>query len=148
MEDRECTDPGGVRQSHAFLPGRMTPAAVACIFLVGVARIVDHHVGTAAQLDDGAVALALAMFGVGDVADRLATVIDAITGGAVGMVERRGAQADRIAAGQKFAGPELAKLDACLEDIERHRVERRLHQMAHDFLQGVGRLEMARPHTH
>ena len=47
-----------------------------------------------------------------------------------------------------LAALELLELDPRLEDLERHRVERRLHQVAHDLLQRVGRFEVARPHAH
>ena len=75
-----------------------------------------------------------AMLGVGDVADRLAAILDAIAGGAVGMVERRGAHRDRRR--RRSASPALNSLNSTcgLEDVERHRIDRRLHQVAHDLL--------------
>ena len=148
MEDDERADVRRLGDTHALLPGRMAPALVSGIFGVGVARIINHDVGAAAQIDDGLVAAAFVVLGVGDVADRLAAMLDAIAGGAVGMVQRRGAHRDRLAAGQVVARLELREADRGLEDVERHRIDRRLHQVADDLLQRVGRLEMARPQPH
>ena len=148
MEDDERADVCRIGNAYSFLPGRMTPPLVSGIFGIGVARIVDHDVGAAAQIDDGLVETAFAMLGVGDVADRLGAILDAIAGGAIGMVERRGAHRHRLAAGELVARLEFREAHRGLEDVERHRIDWRLHQVADDLLQGVRRLEVARPQPH
>src|ERR1700741_2134802 len=85
MEDGKRADTRGVGDPHAFLPGRMTPALVPGILGIGVARIVDDDVGAAAKLDDGVVEAVALLLGVGDVADRLAAVLDAVAGGSLRM---------------------------------------------------------------
>src|SRR5207237_4072583 len=107
--------------ARALLPGRMAPAAIARILLVGIARIVDHDVGAATQLDDGLVGTVAAMLGIGDVADRLSAELDAIAGGPVGVIERCGAHG-HVAAGERLAALELLERDPCLEDLERYRI--------------------------
>ncbi len=73
--------------------------------------------------------VALAMFGVGDVADRLAGVLDPIAGRTVRMVERRGAQDHARHRLERGAGGEVVKRDAGVHDVERHGEDRRPHQI-------------------
>src|SRR5262249_27757979 len=100
--------------------------------------------GAAAEVDDGPVRTVAAMLGIGDVADRFAAELDAIAGGAVGMVEGRRPHG-KGAAGKRLSALEFPELDLRPEDLERHRIERRLHELAHDLLKSIGRLEVASP---
>ena len=83
-----------------------------------------------------------------DVADRLAAELDAVAGGAVGMVEQRGAQGHPRMRRQNLPGAEIVEADSGLEDLQRHRVERRHHQVGQHAAQGHLVLEMAGPHAH
>ena len=100
VEDRKALDVGGFREAHGLLPGRVAPADLAEEFLVGVGAVVDQELGALDQAEDVLVGLADDVLGVGDVAHRLAAVLDPVSGRAVGMVERRRANLDARVVGK------------------------------------------------
>jgi hypothetical protein len=134
----EDDEPLGARlqaQAQALLPGRVAPGLVAGVFLVGVHRVVDHEVGAGDEPEHVAVGLARHVLGVGEVAQRLAGELDAVAGGAVGMVERRGLHLDARRRTQRLAAREVAVLELGVEDLRWHREERRHHELGQHALQ-------------
>src|SRR5207237_3256566 len=95
-------------KADAFLPGGMPPADVAAVLVVGVHAVVDDEVRAGDQAEDVAIEAAGHVLGIGDVAQRAAVVLDAIAGGAVGMIERRGTHAYAFHRGERIAGVEVA----------------------------------------
>src|SRR5262245_1212883 len=70
VEQHKLLDLGRLRDAHAFLPGRMSPADVTREFVVGKIAVVDHEVNAVDEPEDVAIELAGTMLGVGDVCDR------------------------------------------------------------------------------
>src|SRR5207253_3244658 len=75
------------------------------------------------------------VLGIGDVAQRAAVVLDAIAGGAVGMIERRGTHAYAFHRGERIAGVEVAVFDGGAEHFRRYRKERRHHELPEHALE-------------
>src|SRR5579885_183703 len=119
VEDDEPADLGGIGDAHAFLPGRVAPVAVRGVFVVGIGGIVNHQVGALDEPHHVAVAPRRLVLGIGDVGDALAAVFDAVAGGAVGVVERGGADVDAGMRGQRVAGREIVEGELGGENADR-----------------------------
>ena len=50
MKYHQGLDSGGIGETHALLPGRMSPVSVRRIFGVGIGGVIDHHIGAVDQL--------------------------------------------------------------------------------------------------
>ena len=135
MERDQAPGVRGLAQTHALVPGRVAPALEVGVLLGRIGGVVDHDLAAADQLDDGVVEIALAMLGIGDVADRSARELDPIAGGAVRVIERRGAQDDPGERLEHLAGGEVVERDARVHDVERHREDRRAHHAREHLLQ-------------
>src|SRR3546814_2932780 len=85
------------------------------------------------------------MLRVGDVAERAAVEVDAVAGGTVGMVERRGDQPHAELGLQHVAGREVVEGDVGREDLRRHRKEGGVHELHQDVVQRQLGNQMARP---
>ena len=85
------------------------------------------------------------MLGVGYVTDRLAGVLDPVSGGAVGMIERRGAQLDIGTRRQGFTGAKIMEAYVAGENRRRHRKERRRHELRQRFVKSHLRQQMSGP---
>ena len=86
VEGDQALGAGGIAEPHSFLPGRMAPAAIAGIFLVGIGGVVDDEVGTGDEAQDVGIAAGLGMLGVGDVADGAPGTFEAVARGTARMV--------------------------------------------------------------
>ena len=135
MEDDHALGAGLLAQAHAFLPGRMAPADVAPVLVVGVHAVVHHEVGARDEAEHVAIHAARHVLSIGDVAERASVVLDAIAGRAVGMIERRGAHGDALARVERFAGVEVAVLEGRAEHFGRHREQRRNHELGEHALE-------------
>src|SRR5208282_6276326 len=145
VEDDERLDARRVTKPRALLPGGVTPTRKARQLGFRIGRIIDEEVRTLDQPENVRVQLAGDMFGVGDVAECPAAVLDAVAGGAVGMIEGCRANADSGVRLERLAGLEIHIADVRLEDIERYREERRLHAVAQHVVEAMLGQEMPRP---
>ncbi len=91
MKDDQLLGLGLLAEPHALFPGGVAPIAVFGELLVGIGAVVDYQIGALDELQDVAIRLAFQVLGVGDVADRVAAIVDPIAGGPIGMIERGGA---------------------------------------------------------
>src|SRR3546814_784186 len=97
------------------------------------------------DLQHVAIQAPLFMLRVGDVAERAAVEVDAVAGGTVGMVERRGDQPHAELGLQHVAGREVVEGDVGREDLRRHRKEGGVHELHQDVVQRQLGNQMARP---
>ena len=109
----------------------------------GVGRIVDHQIGAIDQFEDVFVGLARYMLRVGDVADRLALELDTVSGGAIGMVKHRRADADLIADLKGFAGVEIDEAQFRFKCLNGHREHWIGHLPRDDFIEPALLLEVS-----
>jgi len=119
-------------------------------FLLGVGAVVNDGVGTLDQSENVLVRLARHMFGVGDVADRLATVLDPVAGRVVRVVQRGRADVDVGVERKGIAGDEVLEVHVRLHGLERygeHRVVHLRRQHAVDAAAVVLQMTRHDPHA-
>ena len=121
VKNHERLDLSQIAQTHPLLPGRMTPALTAVKGFIRVHRIVDDDVGTLHKVEDISIRGFGVVFGVGQIADRLAVEVDPVAGCVVGMVKRRSPHRDTGFWRDRFAGVEIVEPDLGLKYFERHR---------------------------
>ena len=142
MEDDELLDVRRLAEPGTFGPGGMPPVYLAGEFFVGVGAVVDDQVGAFYEFQDVLVRFPGGMFGIGDQAGRLAAVIDSVTGGAVRMIEQRGAHADIPIEGE-FLLQEVLIGDVRLHGLQGHREHGRGHLARQDAFNPALVVEMA-----
>jgi len=82
---------------------------------------------------------------VEDQAERAAVEVDAVAGGAVRVVERRGAHAHAFGRRQRVAGGEVAVFQRRAEHLRRHGKERRHHELGEHALERHGAAQVPGP---
>ena len=134
VEDGEALDVRRPAEAHGFLPRGMAPAHLGGEFVVGVGAIVNQQVRPFDEAEDVGVGLARDVFGIGDVARRLAAVFDAVAGGPVGMVEGRRPDLDVRIQAERFAGREVLETEIGLHGVEGHGKRGSGHPAGEDVL--------------
>jgi len=118
-------------------------------FVLGVGAVVDDRVGALDQSKDVLARLARHMFGIGDVADRLAAVLDPIAGCVVRVVERGRSDMDVGVECEGIAGDEVLEVHVRLHGFQRHGEHRVAHlRRQHAVDAGPVVLQMTRHDPH
>ena len=143
VEDGQPTNVRHLAEPHRFVPGGMSPTDLGGKFRFGVGAVVDHQIGTLDQAEDVRVRFPRHMFRVGDVANRRAAMLDAIAGGAVGMVEKSGAHLYVLVHRKRLAGLEIDEGHLRLHGVDGHRKNRVVHLARHHRLNAPRMLQMA-----
>jgi len=121
----------------------MAPTDLGRKFRFGVGRIINHQICTIDQVENILDRLARYMFGVGDMADRLALEFDALSGGPFGMIEHRRADADFIVDLERLPSVEIGEVQFGFQCLNRHGKHLIGHLSGYHFVQAALLSEMS-----
>jgi len=142
MKYGERFDIGHLRQFYPFFPRRMAPTNFGRKFRFGVGRIIDHQIRTIDQVENIFVRLAGYMLRIGDIADRLALEFDAVSGGAVGMIEHRRTDADFIVDLKRLPSVEIDEAQFGFQRLNWHGKHRIGHLPRYHLVEAALRFEV------
>ena len=114
-------------------------------FRIGIHAVVDNQVGARDQSEDVAIGCAGDVLGIGEIAHRAPGELEAVTGRAIGVIQRCGAQRDFWRRVERIAGGEIVVRDVRAKYFGPHRKERRNHELPEDCLERCAPAEMPRP---
>src|SRR5215213_8896324 len=115
MVKSQGVDVGGIGEFNALLPGRVTKACIARIFLIGIHGIVNHYIRAANKIRQCGIERARTMLDIADIADGFLTESDPEASRAARMIEQNRFYNDFTGKGKRVAGGEVMIGDIGLE---------------------------------
>ncbi|SVD36543.1 uncharacterized protein METZ01_LOCUS389397, partial [marine metagenome] len=95
-------------QAQAFLPSGMAEQRTVGYFFVVIIGIVNHQIASFDQFQNCFIRLVRQVAGIADIAQRLASIFDAVSGGTGGIVERGRPDTDAVTRFERVTGDKIA----------------------------------------